>query len=72
MGRAKTIARRIDGVSDDDSLRFLIRLEWVVGGLSSAASASPALSRALDEQDLEIFHIDFEKELTEMIAALLR
>ena len=69
---APALARRIDGVSDNDSLRFLIRLEWVVGGLSWAASASPALFRALDENDLEIFQIDFEKELTEMITALLR
>jgi len=69
---APALARRIDGLSDHDCLRLLTRLEPVVGGLSWAAFPAPSVSRALDEEGLEIFRIDFEEELTEMIAALLR
>jgi AcrR family transcriptional regulator len=69
---APALARRIDGLSHDDALRFLVRLESVVGGLSWAAFPTPAVSRALEEEDLEIFCVDFEKELTEIVAALLR
>jgi AcrR family transcriptional regulator len=69
---APALARRIDGLSDDDCLRFLIRLEPVVGGLYWAAFPTPAVSRALEEEDLQIFRIDFEEELTEVITGLLR
>jgi AcrR family transcriptional regulator len=69
---APALARRIDGLADDGSLRFLIRLESVVGGLSWAALPTPAVSRALEEEGLEVFRIDFEEELTEVITALLR
>jgi hypothetical protein len=68
---APALAGRIDGLSDDHCLRFLIRLESIVGGLSWAAFPNPAMSRALEEEDLEVFRIDFEQELTEIITALL-
>jgi AcrR family transcriptional regulator len=68
---ASALAGRIDGLSYDHCLRFLIRLESVVGGLSWAAFPTPAVSRAFEEEDLEIYRIDFEEELTQIITALL-
>jgi len=69
---APVLAARIDGLSESAALRFLIRLETVIGGLSWVAFPSPALARALEEEDLEIFRLDFEKEIAEIIAAILR
>ena len=68
---APALARRIDGLSVGGSLRFLTRLETIVGGLFWAALPTPAVSRALEEEGLEVFRIDFEKELTEIITAVL-
>ena len=66
------LASRIDGLSEPAAVRFLIRLETVIGGLSWAAFPTPALARALEEEDLAVFRLDFEKELREMITALLQ
>ena len=72
LSLAPALAARIDGLSEPAAVRFLIRLETITGGLSWAAFPSPALARALAEEDLEIFRIDFEEELAEVITALLR
>jgi AcrR family transcriptional regulator len=69
---ASALAKRIDGLSESAAHRFLIRLEIVVGGLSWAAFPSPSVARALEEEDLAVFRLDFEKELKEIITALLR
>lgn len=69
---APALAGRIDGLSKDNALRFLVRLEAVVGGLSWTAFGSPRLDRAFEDPDLEIFQIDFEEELREIATALLK
>jgi AcrR family transcriptional regulator len=69
---ASALARRIKNLSDSRALRFLIQLEMVVGGLSWASHPPAVVSRALDEEDLSAFRIDFEQELREIITALLK
>jgi len=68
---APILAARIDGLSESAAVRFLIRLEPVIGGLAWAAFPTPALARALEEEDLEVFHVNFKNELTEIVTALL-
>jgi AcrR family transcriptional regulator len=69
---APTLSRRIEGLSEVKALRFLIRLEAVVGGLSWAEFPPSALQRAFEEPELEVFRIDFEEELAALITALLK
>jgi AcrR family transcriptional regulator len=66
------LAGRISGLSEDDALRFLRRLEAVAGGLSRAASALPLSDQVLDAPDLAAFQFDFEEELREIATALLK
>ncbi len=69
---APALARRIDGLSEADAVRFLIRLEVIVGGMSWAAFPPSLVARSLEEEDLAGFRIDFEEELREIVTALLR
>ena len=69
---APALAGRIDGLSEADAVRFLVRLEAVVGGLSWAAYPPPSIARAFEEEGLAVFRIDFEEELREIVTALLR
>jgi AcrR family transcriptional regulator len=69
---ASALARRIKNLSDSRALRFLIQLEGVVGGMSWAAHPPVAVSRALEEEGLASFLVDFEEELRGIITALLR
>jgi AcrR family transcriptional regulator len=69
---ASAIARRIENLSTQRALRFLIRLEVVVGGLSWAAFPPSPVARALEEEDLSAFRLNFEEELREIVTALLR
>lgn len=68
---ASALSGRIKDLGEVAALRFLIRLEAVVGGLSWAAIPSSAVARALEEEDLAPFRIDFEEELREIVTALL-
>jgi AcrR family transcriptional regulator len=68
---APALARRIAGLSEASTRRFLIRLEVVVGGLAWAAFPSQTVARALRDENLTIFRLDFEDELTEIVAGLL-
>ena len=65
------LARRINGLSEEHAIRFLVRLEALVGGLSWSAFPSSTLVRAFEKQGIDVFHIDFEEELREIITALL-
>jgi AcrR family transcriptional regulator len=67
---AAALAGRISGLSDAGALRFLIRLEAVVAGLSW--TATPPSAKAFEAAGLAAFHVDFETELREIIVALLR
>jgi AcrR family transcriptional regulator len=67
---ATALAGRISGLSDAGALRFLIRLEAVVVGLSW--TAIPPSARSIEDADLTAFHVDFETELREIVTALLR
>ena len=69
---ASAFARRIEKLSVHRALRFLIQLEVVVGGLSWAAFPPASFQRAFDDPDLEVFRINFEEELREIVIALLR
>jgi AcrR family transcriptional regulator len=69
---APALAARIEDLSEVPALRFLIRLEAVVGALSWAAFPPSLVKRALEEEDLKVFRIDFEEELREIVTALLR
>ena len=69
---APALAGRIDGLSEADAVRFLIRLEAVVGGLSWAAFPPSLIARSLEEEDPAVFRINFEEELREIVTALLR
>jgi len=69
---ASALARRIENLSVHRALRFLIQLEVVVGGLSWAANPPASIQRAFDDPDLEVFRVNFEDELKEIVTALLR
>ena len=69
---SRALAGRIEGLSFDRAVRFLIRLEVIVGGLSWAAQPPSALAQALEEDDLALFRLDFEEELREIATALLK
>ena len=69
---ASSLSKRIENLSFDRALRFLIRLEVVVGGLAWAAYPPSPIAKALEEEDLAQFRIDFEEELREIVTALLR
>ena len=69
---APALAGRIDGLSEADAVRFLIRLEAIVGGLSWAAFPPSLIARSLEEEDPAVFRINFEEELREIVTALLR
>jgi AcrR family transcriptional regulator len=76
IGRISILAaafnRRVEGLSVERAVRFLMRLEVVVGGLSWAARPPSAVAQALEEKDLLAFRIDFEEELREIVTALLK
>ncbi len=69
---ASALAARIEGLSEGSARRFLVRLEIVAGGLSLATDLTAATGRASLDADFEIFRIDFEEELREILAALMR
>ena len=69
---ASALARRVANLSDSRALRLLIQLEVVVGGLAWAANPPASLQRAFEDPILEIFRINFEEELREIVTALLR
>ena len=69
---ASSLARRVENLSVRRVARFLIQLEVVVGGLSWAAHPPPLIAKALEEEDLAAFRVDFEEELREIATALLR
>jgi AcrR family transcriptional regulator len=60
---APALAGRIDGLSEEAAIRFLI--SW-------AALQPSALQHDFEEPELEIFRIDFEEELAAIITALLQ
>ena len=64
-------ARRIHGVSEERGVHFLVWLEAVVCGLSWTAFRSSALDRAFGQAELDVFHVNFEEELREIVTALL-
>ena len=76
QGRISTLAtalsRRVAKLTDSRALRLLVQLEVVIGGLSWAAQPPASLQRAFDDPDLEIFRINFEEELREIVTALLK
>jgi len=69
---ASALARRVANLSDSRALRLLIQLEVVVGGLAWAANPPASLQRAFEDPILEIFRINFEEELREIVTALLK
>jgi AcrR family transcriptional regulator len=69
---APALANRIDGLSGDSALRLLVRIEVVAGGLAGAALRSPRFEATSEDPNLEVFRIDFEEELREIITALLK
>jgi AcrR family transcriptional regulator len=69
---ASALAGRIANLSTARALHFLVLLEAIVGGLSRAAFPPPPVSRAYGDDDLAVFGLDFEAELTRIIAALLQ
>lgn len=69
---ASAFARRIDGLSGHQAIRFLIQLEVIVGGLFWSAFPPPPIAQALENEELELFRVDFEEELRKIVTALLR
>jgi AcrR family transcriptional regulator len=68
---APALARRVAGLSESSASRFLVRLEIVIGGLAWTAFPSQTVAQILREEDLAVFLVDFELELTEILSALL-
>ena len=69
---ATALSKRIRGITDSRAVRFVVRLEAVVGGLSWAAFPPPPLAHAYREEELTLFLPDFENELSDIVTALLR
>jgi AcrR family transcriptional regulator len=68
---APALSRRVAGLSVVSARRFLIRLEVVVGGLAWAAFPTASVARALGDDELTVFALDFEKELVQILSGLL-
>jgi AcrR family transcriptional regulator len=69
---APALAARISGLSEQNALTFLRRLEAIAGGLWWAASTPPRSERVLEDPDLAVCQFGFEEELREIATALLR
>jgi AcrR family transcriptional regulator len=69
---AAALAVRIRGLTGERAVRFLVRLEVIVGGLSWAAFPPQLLARAYEADELSPFLFDLEEELADILTALLR
>ena len=69
---ASALAARVDGLSELDAKRFLVRLEAVTGGVAAATELSVSHLGTPRESDLEAFSVDFENELRDIFISLLR
>lgn len=70
---AARLERRLPVLGAGDGLRFVQRLHALVVGLQLAAHPPPAVAEVLQAcPQLAALHLDFETELRETVAALLR
>jgi AcrR family transcriptional regulator len=53
-------------------VRLLLQMHALVIGLRQMSDPAPVMKRLADEPDLALFQIDFERELTAALTALLR
>lgn len=68
----ESLEARLPGLRPGEGARFLFRLVAAVTGLALAALPSSAVAAAIAEApDLAAFRLDFERELTEIAAALV-
>ena len=68
---APAMAERIESLNEAGALRLLVRIEAVVAGLSWAGSHPASIDSSFSVPGLEVYHFDFEHELTAIIVALL-
>jgi len=66
------LERRLSGLSPGGGMRFLLLLNALVVGLWQMADHAPATRVALSRPGLEVFQLDFPRELEAAVGALLR
>ncbi len=69
---APALAERIESLNEAGALRLLVRIEAVVAGLSWTGTLPSAINGPIAVPNLVVFHLDFEEELTAIIASLLK
>ena len=68
----EALESRLPGLRPGEGVRFLFRLLAAITGLAVTALPPPAIAAAIAEApDLAAFRVDFERELTEIAAALV-
>ena len=68
----EALERRLAMLRPGDGVRFLMRLNALVMGLYPMATPSPVVAEALRAPDLSAMIVNFETELSESVAAMLR
>lgn len=71
-GPATRMELRLPVLAPGDGARLLQRLHVLIVGLSQAARPVPAVAAILDRPELACMRLDFDAELIEMVAAILR
>ncbi len=66
------LERRLPPLGEGGGLRLLLHLQALVVGLGQLAYPAPAVRRVLAQPGFEPFRIDFERELTFALSALIR
>ena len=66
------LERRLPFLRPGQGAQIFLRIQALIVGLRHLADPAPVIQKALQSPDLGAFNIDFDRELSETIAALLR
>lgn len=65
------LERRLSALADGDGVRLLMRIHALVIGLQHIAEPAPVVRDVLSEPGMEVFRVDFTRELAASLRALL-
>jgi len=69
---ANSLGRRVPAVRGGGALPLLLQMDAAIIGVAQLASPAPVIAEALQDPQLAPFRIDFQTQLSLMIAALVR
>ena len=69
---SQLLERALPGLSPGSGLRLLLRIQALVLGLKQMADPAPSVKSVLDREELARLRIDFEPELAQSVADLVR